>query len=108
MTRLTPMSRAVVGLIVAPLLWACNTQAGQVLPYADCGAAIRLAAIIPLVSATLAAGGGYVSWTAAAAASGGERPTRFVAMLGTLTGFLFAFALALQGAAGLVLTGCER
>jgi hypothetical protein len=107
MTRLMPMSRAVVGLIVAPLLWACNTQAGQILPYADCGTAIRLAAIFPLVSAILAAAGGYVSWTAVATGSG-KRPTRFVALLGALAGLLFAFALALQGTAGLILTGCER
>jgi hypothetical protein len=32
----------------------------------------------------------------------------FLSRLGLLAGLLFAFAIALQGAASLVLTGCER
>lgn len=99
------------GLLAGPLLWSVNTEAGQILPYADCRSSLRFAAIISLTSAALALGSGWVSWRARTAGPvtwSSERTFRFIAILGCLTALIFAFALLLQGAAGLVLTGCER
>jgi hypothetical protein len=98
------------GLLAGPLLWSVNTEAGQILPYADCRSSIHFAAILSLISVALALGSGWVSWRARTAGpvAWSERTLRFVAVLSCLTALIFALALLLQGAAGLVLTGCER
>ncbi len=67
-----PGLAACAGLVIAPLLWAVNVQAGQILPYADCGAAVRLTALLPLFSFVVALGSGWVSWRARIALSGAE------------------------------------
>jgi hypothetical protein len=109
--HLHPTLAACAGLIVAPALWTLNMQAGQILPYGDCASHRHLTAIIPLISVLPALASGYLSWrgrSVPAAEDVGARPLRFVALLGGLVALVFAFALLLQGAAGLVLTGCER
>jgi hypothetical protein len=109
--RSHPGLAACAGLIVAPALWAVNMQAGQILPYGDCGSHRHLSAIVPLLSVLLALASGYASWRARSAPDAqdlGGQPWRFIAVLGGLVALVFAFALLLQGAAGLVLTGCER
>jgi hypothetical protein len=102
---------ACAGLVVGPGLWAVNMQAGLILPYADCAGHRFVSAAVSLLLAVLVLGSAVASWRArtdgpAAWASG--RLYRFVAMLGGLVALVFAFALVLQVAAGVVLTGCER
>ncbi|HEY0421985.1 MAG TPA: hypothetical protein VGC82_01520 [Rhodopila sp.] len=106
-----PGLAACAGLVAAPLLWAVNMQASQILPYFDCGKSIRITAVLSLFSLLLALGSGWVSWRARrflTNSNDSARPLRFVAMLGCLAAVTFAFALLLQAAAGLTLTGCER
>lgn len=106
-----PGLAACAGLVAAPLLWAVNMQASQILPYVDCGKSIRSTAILSLFSLILALCSGWVSWRAMRFLSSGDdpaRPLRFVAALGCLAALTFAFALLLQAAAGFTLTGCER
>ena len=94
------------GLVVGPALWALNTQAGQILPYVDCRSSVRSAAILSLILAVVSLGSGWVSRRSATGQPDGS--SGFLAMLGATTALIFAFALVLQGAAGLILTGCER
>jgi hypothetical protein len=103
-----PALLACSGLIIAPLVWALNTQLGEVLPYADCTRGVRfsfMASVLCILAACLS---GWMSWQAPSRQPIGESTLRFVARLsGPLAG-VFAFALLLQAIAGLVLTGCER
>ncbi len=96
--------RACAGLIGGPALWALNMQVGQILPYPDCAAHLRLSAALAAVCALLALGAAGISWRARSLAHTQD----FVARLGALAGLVFAFALLLQAIAGIVLTGCER
>ena len=110
-SRLSPS----VGLVVPPLLWAANTQAGQILPYAECGS-FKITAATSFLAAALSLVMAYLSWlTVRRDSSEGSvevtllPPTSsFVALLSALNGALFAFALLLQGLSSVVLTGCER
>jgi hypothetical protein len=66
-----------------------------------------------LVLALVALAGGVLSWRARRATPPaprevGGRPHHFLATIGVLAAGLFALAIALQGAAGFVFTGCER
>jgi hypothetical protein len=102
---------ACAGLVVGPGLWAVNMQAGLILPYADCAGYRFVSAAISLLLALLVLGSALASWRARTdgpTAWASERPYRFVSILGCLVALVFAFALVLQVAAGVVLTGCER
>lgn len=98
------------GLLVAGLAWAINTQLGQILPYLDCQREARFSAAASLIGAATAGLAGVVSWRSAgrpeAAAAG--RTSAFIGSLSALAALVFAFALAMQGVASLVLSGCER
>lgn len=94
------------GLTVGGLMWAANTQLGEILPYVQCRTGIASLAFVSLAVGLLSIGAALLSWRK-------RRPAEamvetFLARLGILAGLLFAFAIALQGAAALVLTGCER
>ena len=59
--------------------------------------------------------GAFLSWRALAGTpaapsddTGSGRPHRFVAGLGIMMSLLFALVIIVQGAAGVVFTGCER
>jgi hypothetical protein len=103
------------GLVVPPLLWAANTEAGQILPYAECDG-LKYGAIASGAAAVLSLVAGFLSWRTVrqnpsdATLSVTAYPTSFgfVGLLSGLNGALFAFALALQALSSLVLTGCER
>jgi hypothetical protein len=98
---------ACAGLILAPAVWAMNTELGQLLPYVECGRGLRLSAIVSWLCILATCLSGRVSWRAACHPTHGAA-FRFVAIMSaSLTG-LFAFALLLQAIAGMVLTGCER
>jgi hypothetical protein len=100
------------GLWAAPLVWAANMQFGQILPYADCRSQLHTSAIISLIGCTIAALSGFVSWWSAkrrAADTGTPGETvSFAGTLSALCALVFIFALAMQGIASMVLTGCER
>jgi hypothetical protein len=95
--------------VVGSGLWALNTQLGQILPYAECGARISPGLLVSLLAlavtllATLVSGRSLL--LARQQAAGG---LGFTAALGLLSGLLFAYALLLQGLSTVVLTGCER
>jgi len=91
-------------MIVAPLLWAINTQLGQILPYSECGSRWRPALVASIVAIVLALGAAAVSWRSAWPGSTG----RFWSGVCALLGVVFAFALLLQAGAAVMLTGCER
>jgi hypothetical protein len=103
------------GLVVPPLLWAANTQAGQILPYAECGS-FKFTAATSFLAAALSLVMAYLSWlTVRRDPSEGSvevtllpPASSFVGLLSALNGALFAFALLLQGLSSVVLTGCER
>ncbi|MFC7554848.1 hypothetical protein EBE87_14945 [Pseudoroseomonas wenyumeiae] len=95
------------GLAVGPGIWALSTQLGQILPYAECGASIRPSTIFAGLGALLSLGSAWLSWRGAAGLRK-EEAMRFTGQMAALMGLLFAFALLLQAAATLVLSGCER
>jgi hypothetical protein len=99
------------GLWVAALLWAVNTQLGQILPYNDCEGKIRISAVVSAALAIVALLAGSISWRCwrtAPARSGSPNTFRFAAALSSLSALVFAFALTLQAIASMVLTGCEH
>jgi hypothetical protein len=101
------------GLMIGPLAWAINTQLGQILPDLECSNRFPLLAGISITLALLSLAAGVLSWrcdieeSEARPADVIETPN-FIAMLGALTGALFAFPLLLQALSAVVLTGCER
>jgi hypothetical protein len=103
------------GLVLPPILWAVNTQAGQILPYVECGGH-RYAAIASLGFALISLAAGFLSWRtvrrnptdATLEVSAYPKSFSFIGPLSGLNAVLFAFALTMQGVGLLVLTGCER
>ena len=99
------------GLWLAALLWAVNAQLGQILPALDCTQQVHVSALISVAFTLLTLLAGLISWRSARIDQTGSRSPRtrrFDAMLSALCALVFAFALALQTIASLVLTGCER
>jgi len=98
------------GLLIASALWMINTQLGQILPYLDCQHQARYSAVISFVGAAVAFLAGAISWRSIGHVETPEprRMWTFVGSLSVLAALVFAFALSMQGLAGLVLSGCER
>ena len=98
------------GLLIASALWIINTQLGQILPYLDCQHQARYSAVISFGGAALALSAGAISWRLIGHAKtpGPRRMWSFVGSISVLAALVFAFALSMQGLAGLVLSGCER
>jgi hypothetical protein len=100
------------GLAVGGTMWAISTQLGQILPYSDCVTHSHMSALVAFGGLVLSGLAGLWSWRSARGASldmaGPSSAGHFIASLSGLAGLLFAYALALQGAATLVLSGCER
>ncbi len=94
------------GLILAPLVWAGNTQLGQMLPYVDCSRHSHWSVLTSSVSILLAL-------ASAAIARAGSTPEEartglFLRHLSVLVGLAIAFALFLQGGAAWLLNVCEH
>jgi hypothetical protein len=104
----TPLHWA--GLLVASALWMINTQLGQILPYLDCEHHARYSAIISFAGAAVSCLAGAISWQSIGRAETSEprRTWLFVGSMSVLGALVFAFALSMQGLAGLVFSGCER
>jgi hypothetical protein len=100
--------RACAGLLVGSGIWAINTQLGEILPYVDCRAQIRWSAIASFASAVLAVFAGIISWHSVHESPANDPTLRFLGSVSGLAALIFAFALAMQGAASLVLSGCEQ
>jgi hypothetical protein len=99
------------GLWFAAVIWAVNMQLGQILPDVDCRSTLHVSAIISLAGAILTALSGVASWSCATrlgVASAPAHTIEFARAVSALSACLFTFALAMQGVASLVLTGCER
>jgi hypothetical protein len=108
--RTLAILKACAGLSAAPAIWVINTQLGQILPYIDCQQQARYSAIASFAGALAAYASGAISWRTARQPAVSEVPPmlNFMGSMGALSGLIFAFALSLQGAASLVLSGCER
>ncbi len=94
------------GLVLAPALWAINTQLGQILPYLDCERDISLSAAVSLacaIGATASALATLHFWGKAT-----SRSDLFISMISWMAGFAFAFALLQQSAAAFLIGACEH
>jgi hypothetical protein len=99
------------GLLGAALLWAVNMEVGQILPAFDCTQQVHVSGLISAAFTGLALLAALISWRSARTIPtgfGSPRTLRFDAALSALGALVFAFALALQTIASLMLTGCER
>lgn len=100
------------GLWLAPLVWAANTQLGQILPYADCRSQLHASAITSFIGAALTIASGLASWLSPQRVidetDGHPGNADFGSTVSALSAGLFTFALLMQGVAAMVLTGCER
>lgn len=94
------------GLIGAPLVWAVNTQLGQILPHVDCPTRLSWTALVTALAMLIALATAGISYVAAAKTESGTR--MFFGQVSVLTALAFAFALFLQGAATLLLDACTR
>lgn len=92
--------------LAAPLAWAVNMQLSQILPYADCVKPVPSLTIVSMAALVIGVAGAMASRVAMRTT---ERTTvRFLAGLGAGSAAMFVFALALQLAATLVISGCQR
>ena len=97
------------GLVIGGVIWAANSQLGQILPTSDCVGNAHLSATISFAGALIVLSSGLVSWYLDSRPSiGDDRSLPFAARLSALAALVFTFALLMQGAASLVLSGCER
>jgi NADPH:quinone reductase-like Zn-dependent oxidoreductase len=99
------------GLWLASLVWAVNMQLGQVLPYLDCRNHAHASAIASFAAAAIAALSAVTSWRFAAQPMAADAPRDtfyFIGASSALAALVFTFALAMQGIAAMVLSGCER
>jgi hypothetical protein len=101
-----------VGLAAGPVAWGLSTQANYAAAPWLCGSSFW-AAIIAAVLIGIALVGGALSLHSFRSAPRSDaqadgRPHIFLAGLGALLSGLFALAVLMQGAAGLILNGCER
>jgi hypothetical protein len=92
------------GLIAAGLFWAVNLQLGEMLPELQCRYRIAILGLTSIIAAAVSLLSGYVSWRSSSPGGAGW----FWSRLCALAALLFAFALLLQGAAGFMLSGCEK
>lgn len=97
----------VAGILLGPGIWAVNMELGQILAYPECSGGARFSTLATFLGAALAMLGAFLSYRASGL-RGGKGPSAFLGSVCALLGCIFAFALLLQGAATLVLTGCER
>lgn len=100
---------AYAGLVIGGVFWACNTQLGEMLAPIDCIATIRPSAVVSFTAALVVLVSAAVSWRLDGRPSiGDDRSLPFASQVSALAALVFAFAILMQGAASLVLTGCER
>jgi hypothetical protein len=99
------------GLWAAALLWAVNMELALVLPDLDCVKQIHASTVISAAALIVACLAGMLSWRWARTeitGLGAPGTFHFIGALSALSSLIFAFALAMQTMASVVLTGCER
>lgn len=104
------------GLAAGSAGWVINTQASLSLASFVCAHRINVVTPLAGLLGLMALAGAFLSWQAWRAGGGltlllstsDGRPRLFLAGIGIGAGILFALVIATQGAAGLVLNGCER
>jgi hypothetical protein len=102
------------GLVSGPLAWAISTQGNYILPAWQCAWGVNPVPWLALALVMVSAGGAglsLVAYKSIATPSAGynkERRDRFICILATFVAVIFCLAIALQGLAGLIFTGCER
>jgi len=101
-----------LGLIAGAVAWSINTQWGQIAPYADCASRLPTAAVASFAGAGIALFGSISSWRSQSLARyPDDDPAtvwHFIGLVSALAALLFAFALAMQGAASLIVNPCDR
>jgi hypothetical protein len=104
------------GLALGMGAWVISTQFGYTVVTTACGRSFGVVPWIAIACIGLAAIGGLLSWTAWAGRGGpslredpeGPQPRRLMAAVSVLAATLFALVIVLQGAAALILSGCQR
>jgi hypothetical protein len=104
------------GLAAGPAAWAISTQANYGIATAMCGFRFNIVPVLGLLLVLIALAGAALSWRAWRVAGSDKellgqedgRPRAFIALASTIIAILFAAVIATQGAAGLMLSGCER
>jgi hypothetical protein len=103
------------GVFAGPAAWFISTAGNYALSPWVC--AHKQPAVPALAAAMVAVSlyGAFLSWRALASTpaapsdqTGGGRPHRVTASIGIMMSLLFALVIIVQGAAGIVFTGCER
>ena len=104
------------GLAAGPAAWAVSTQGNYSLVGWMCGWPHNPVPPLALVCVVAALIGAVMSWRAWHTSGIGDailldhdgRPRAFLALVSAMLAVLFAIVIVMQGAAGFVLTGCER
>lgn len=102
------------GLALGPGAWILNTQANYSAVPWICAHRVNFVPGLALALVIVALGGALLSWRSYRVEpepptdGRGGVPRHLLAFIGILLGILFALVIATQGAAALVLTGCER
>jgi len=101
------------GLVAGPAAWAVSFQLNYSISHWQCMSGAHPAPIASALALVIAGFGAYMSWCALSTREHGVGPPmsararRFVAGASLGIGAVFAFAILLQLAAGLIFGGCE-
>jgi hypothetical protein len=102
------------GLALGPGAWIVSTQANYAAVPWICATRINFIPVFALTLILVALAGALLSWRSyriepePPTDGAGGVPRHLLAFMSVLLGLLFALVIATQGAAALVLTGCER
>lgn len=102
------------GLVLGPAAWVINQQGNYAAVPWICAHRIYFTPVMALVLAMVALIGSLLSWRTWRVAPSGEHngvggtPAHLIAGISALLGVLFAILILTQGAAALILDGCER
>lgn len=102
------------GLVAGPGAWAVNLQANYAAVPWICAHRVNFVPVLALTLALFALAGAFLSWrtwrvaSADDATGSGGAPAHLLAGISIMSGTLFALVILTQGAAALVLNGCER
>jgi hypothetical protein len=105
------------GVLLAPIAWALQMQAGYMLVQPACMSGHNLSLhLVTVIALAVAAFGAYISWRNWQEAGaqwpddekGGPRPrSRFMGALGMLTSAMFFLVILAQGIASFILHPCQ-
>jgi hypothetical protein len=103
------------GFAAGPVCWFAQQELALLLVPASCGGRPWITPLLGALFGVVLAVAAFLSWRCARAlpaagdrAGFSERRTRFIAVLGSVSPLFFLAAIAWQGIAGFVYSGCER